>query len=213
MKFSAPIIAAAVLTGGLLTATSASAALIIDDTWAVSGANDCSGIFGQGFNNCKIDDSPIIGKWDRETDSWEVNSAFNSITGDEFTITLPTDSTNGSWTYAPGTDDPAVRFWVAKGGNSGFNLFFEVDSGDELTCLANPASCYSLALAVTSGEYWLPINSNNGKPAGLSHLSFYDTGEGTTPPAGVPEPSLVALFGFGLVGMSLSHIRRKNKTS
>ena len=39
-------------------------------------------------------------------------------------------------------------------------------------------------------------------------------GEGGTPPVGgVPEPSLVALFSMGLLGMGLSHHRRKRKAS
>ncbi|RKZ63599.1 MAG: hypothetical protein DRQ44_09935 [Gammaproteobacteria bacterium] len=204
------------LTSALLAATPASAVLILDTSWngGSPAFNDCSGEFGQGFDNCAFNDSPIIAKWDKDENVWEINSIFDSIDGGEFTITLPTGTDNGVWSYNQGVDDPDVRYWVAKGGNSGFNLFYEVSADKGTYCEANPTDCYDDALVVNAGEFWLPINSGSGKPAGLSHISFYDTGDGGgNPPSGIPEPGVVALFGMGLLGMGLSHLRRRRKVS
>ena len=92
--------------------------------------NDCSGVFGQGFENCKIpaefdpNESPIIIKFNFDEDvpgEIEINSLFPSIDGSEFALT-GIDGATGTWTYTPGPGDPAINFFVAKGGPN-FNLF------------------------------------------------------------------------------------------
>ena len=50
-------------------------------------------------------------------------------------------------------------------------------------------------------------------PYSISHVTRFNEDDGTEPPAEVPEPAMVALFGMGLMGMGLSRIRRKRKIS
>lgn len=177
----------------LLISASIQAGLIT----VVLPGNDCSGYFGQGLENCAVNESPLIVKYN-EGGSTEINSAFSSIDGSEFSYS----TVSGSWTYNQGTGDPDVRFWVAKGGPS-FRLHYMVDDSNDALCLNSlSVSCLDLALTVTGGDFFLPINPNNDKPYGLSHLSFYDTGRTTE----VAEPAALLIFGLGLI--SLAAIRR-----
>ena len=165
----------------------ASAAVLLD---TIEG-NDCSGVFGQGFANCAIpdefdpDNSPIIIKFEG-TAPPEINSAlFPTITGDEFSFAPdPPDGGTGTWTYTPGPGDPAINFFVAKGGPN-FNLFSTLGLTD---------------------DWATPTNPNNDQPFGLSHLSFYDT----STPIQVPEPRSLALLGVGLLGIAALARRRKS---
>ena|SRR5690606_15264733 len=168
----------------------------------IDGKNDCAGYFNangrNGFENCTAGGSPVIAKWDAEKDKWEINSIFPSVTGDEFTIegvTIEGDKI-GEWFYSPGADDPAVRYWVAKGGNS-FNIFWFGTS--------DPSS----AQPVTSGAWFTP--SNRGGQAGLSHLTFYDTGLEQGPPEQVPEPAALALLGIGGIGLAWMSRRQRRR--
>jgi hypothetical protein len=182
------IITAACLTAGLSAfAPTASAALI-----ATIEGNDCSGVFGQGFADCKVpaqydpNQTPIIIKFDLNQDgstfTATINTAlFPSIDGSEFSFNI-TGAGTGTWTYNPGAGDPAINFFVAKGGPN-FNLFSNL--GDPL-----------------SDDWLTPTNPANNQPFGLSHLSFYDTG------AKVPEPMPLALLGAGLLGLVLIRRRR-----
>ena len=78
------------------------------------------------------------------------------------------------------TQPPAINFFVAKGGNF-FNLFSN---------LGDP-----------NADTWqTPLNPANNGLFGLSHLSFYDTGQ-------VPEPTTLLLLGAGLFAASFARRR------
>lgn len=152
--------------------------------------NDCGGVFGQSFPNCftpvvpgtdLTERSPIIIKINfNENGSFgeiEINPLFGSIDGSEFTFDFGEDGTGtGTWTYTPGAGDPTITAFTAKGSNS-FNL-------------------YSTGGDYTDVEYSTPVNPSGG-PAGLSHMSFYDT-DGNQQ---LPEPGSLALLGLGLLGV------------
>jgi len=60
------------------------------------------------------------------------------------------------------------------------------------------------------GTWAMKITNKKGKFQDLSHLSLYvKQGDGVLPPIDVPEPSVLAMFGLGLVGLGLLR-RRKN---
>ena len=192
------------------------------------GANDCSGFFGQGFDKCDIghpfdrEISKIIAKFEYEEDMGRTpskikinESHFPTVTGDEFKINF--DGGNGSdltgsgtWSYERGENDPGVRYWVAKGGPHGFELFWKVDESftkENQVCDLNnnekkfSVKCLRLAEAVTSGTWNTPKNGEHN----LSHLSFYN-GERE-----VPEPSLIlGLLSLGLMTFSKGSSKSKN---
>ena len=179
--------------------------------------NDCSGVFGIGFENCQIIDlgsggqvqiSPVIAKFDAGVvgagggAASDLNSQFSTITGNEWSFGGGA-GTSGSWTYTPDDpQDPGIRYWAAKGGNQ-FNLMFIVPDAQMATCSAGnelTLACLSLAQTVTGGT-WTTANGSN-----LSHLTFYDT----EPPVMMPEPQVILLLGLGLIGLGgLAASRRK----
>ena len=191
------LLGAAALGFALVSPTPANALTIqVNDTF---DGNDCAGVFGIPFANCKIpgnidpDQSPIVIKFnfdDGTPGAVEINSGlFPSITGGEFSIVFLGDGPTGTWTYTPGPDDPGITFWVAKGGPS-FNLFTD-DSGDP----------------VTTGTWFTPLVGNNGgNPSALSHISFYDTEGG--PPTETPEPGTLLLAGAALAALGMMRRRR-----
>jgi hypothetical protein len=180
--------------------------------------NDCSGVFGTGFNTCAIPAnthpgvehpaSPVIIKFSFaggifsiavEDGEPAINSAlFPTIDGSEFEFDIETnptcqlDARCGTWTYVPGAGDPAaiVTFWAAKGGPS-FNLFAD-DSGGP----------------VTTGTWLTPLVGMNNNPSELSHLTFYDTGASPPPPNGAPEPGTLLLAGAALAALGMLRRRR-----
>jgi MYXO-CTERM domain-containing protein len=188
------LLGAAALGFALVSPTPANAVTIqVNGTF---DGNDCSGVFGQGFGNCKIPanidpaESPIIIKFDFDEDVVEINSAlFPTIDGSEFSFSFSGAGETGMWEYTPGAGDPGITFWVAKGGPS-FNLFTD-DSGDP----------------VTTGTWETPLNPPpDDKRFGLSHLSFYDTDGG--PPTETPEPGTLLLAGAALAALGMMRRRR-----
>jgi hypothetical protein len=175
------------LAAGLLAFSSAASAALI----ATIAGNDCSGVFGQGFNDCKIpaqydpNQSPIIIKFEFDDNGnvtgVEIADLFPTIDGTEFAF-VHTSPGIGSWTYTPGAGDPSITFFVAKGG-PGFNLF---STGGLADNYQTPANCGA---------------KNN--QCGLSHLSFYDTGGQQ-----IVEPATLLLFGIAAIGAALARRRR-----
>ena len=176
------------------------------------GENDCSGFFGQGFGSCQIVGdttlSPVIAKFNASLGVSEINALFPSVTGGEWSFSnTSAGNASGDWSYAPGTDDPGIRFWAAKAGND-FKLFWEVSDADAAGACAGQGNygdtgligaCLDAALVVTSGSWTTPGSKD------LSHLTFYDT---APPPTRMPEPGTIGLLGLGLLGIGMARRRR-----
>jgi len=172
--------------------------------------NDCSGYFGTGFDSCtifvnsmgeRIELSPVIAKFEEDLSLDEVNNTvFPSVDGSEFSFSDPVpENVTGTWNYTPGIDDPGVRYWATKAGDS-FLLFWEVDDaavasggvcdGSDVYVL----ECLDAALVVDTHSWSTPDGQE------LSHITFYDT-------AVIPVPAALWLFGSAL-GM-MGWMRRK----
>ena len=183
---AASLLAMAGMLGNGLSAPAQAATVSYTD---YSG-NDCSGVFGQGFENC-VDPtgSPIIAKYDTAGDTtpatWSINSLFSGVLSSMFTLVFnDTAGKTGSWTYDPGscTTCPAVTSYAVKAGN-GFRWYY-----------TDPKE------AIFSGTWATPGNK------GLSHISFYDT---APPPAPVPVPAAGLLLMGALAGLGLIKRRRQ----
>ncbi|PKH86304.1 PEP-CTERM sorting domain-containing protein [Colwellia sp. Bg11-28] len=197
-------------------------------------SNDCSGYFGQGFEECKITHVPssdttvfaeIMGKFEGEgatqfaapSQASDWNFDVNNLTNQ----TNPGENGTGTWNYT-GAEYPGVSYWVAKAGSAGFILNWMIaDNADNRSTCASPdefsVSCLDLAVSVTTGAWTTPLTAGNGNspiiPRNLSHISFYgnkcdgDCGPTTT---SIPEPTSIALFALAFLGIAA---RRKNSTS
>ncbi len=207
MKAKLSLLSAALLLGAVNIGVASASVLV---TKLYNNENDCAGLFGQRFNDCKVNGSPIVVKFDR-TDkgyNFQVNTAFSTITGDEFNFSnVASDGSTGTWTYTkddPG--DPDIRYWVAKGGND-FLLHWYVPDNFNCDLTNDLQGCLDKAEVTTTGTWSTPINPNNGKPYGLSHLSFYDTSSNGKPPEEAPAPGVLGLLGLGLLGLAWARRR------
>lgn len=181
----------ALMVAGLSAVSSVASAAFV----ATIEGNDCAGVFGGSFPECKVPalydpaETPIIIKFDYNDEtgmfSTTINSAlFPTISGTEFAFDFSGEGGTGTWTYTPGVDDPVITFFVAKGGPN-FNLFSN---------LGDPNS-----------DAWFTPGTPGVPNAGLSHLSFYDSDRGE-----IPEPGSLALLGIGLLGIAGLARRRKS---
>lgn len=186
-----------------------------------------------GFDNCKIfvEDSngtkqylsDTIAKFDTDgpnlaNSGFTASSTYNVVKSDWVFTDNVANNPTGTWTYNEGVHTyPDIRFWTAKSSN-GFRLFWviedTVDTTDDFCIAGNNASsidnlnvdCMNLAISVTNGQ-WISPNGS------LSHLTFFGglcTGPGcaTKPNPGtvVPEPTTLAIFVLGIIGLG---VRRK----
>lgn len=155
---------------------------------AAYSGHDCPGVFGSPFEACIVNGSPVIAKFefddDGDVEDFEINDGdFPSVSGSEFSF-VTTGTGTGSWTYSPGTGDPAITFFSAMGGSS-FNLF----SHDG-----------------TNSDSWLTPLNGGGRQSGTSHVTFYDSFGG----GNVPEPNSIALalLALGSLGAT-ARVRRR----
>ena len=214
------MLAAALMAGGLLAASSAQAVSVSRD---FSG-NDCTGYFGGtggsgGFDACTvfvnsagvdIQISPVIAKYKGDLTLDETNgSVYPTVDGSEFSFSNPVaENKTGDWAYAQGTDDPYVRFWATKASN-GFILFWDVDQtaldpGGACDVIdVYTLDCLNAASTVSSGS-WTTLENK-----ALSHITFYDSDDAVVPPDAIPVPASVWLFGSGLLGLVGIARRRK----
>ncbi|RMF26823.1 MAG: hypothetical protein D6756_03070 [Cyanobacteria bacterium J083] len=227
------LVSSILVLGSIVVGTPKSAQAVVlslDSTEITTqtNANDCSGFFGQGFDNCDIGNnftdnngntieiSPPIAKFDTDGTGWTTALAYPSIDGSEFDTTDFTNAnSSGSWSYTPDdTTDPGVRFWVAKGGNQGFRLFWEVEDAETQAggaCATNlfTVDCLSKAKIVNSGNWSTPPNRNGNLP-GLSHITFYNSKQPTDIPTPIPTtPEPASGISLLLVGALVSAVRPK----
>lgn len=180
------VVAAGTLLGGAVLAPAEAATLGFKD---YSG-NDCSGVFGQGFEDCKDPTgSPIVAKYDEDKGAWSINPMFPGVLSSYFTLTYDDDEgKSGTWTYDPGACStcPVITSFVVKASNA-FRWYF-----------TDPKQ------AIFSGT-WSTAGLNGTRPApGLSHISFYDTA-----PVPVPVPAAGLLLVAALGGLGMAARRRK----
>lgn len=174
--------------------------------------NDCAGVFGANFEECEIDESPVIIKFEGEgfsVSEEDINDDFTTIDGMEWDFE-GSGSLSGQFVYDPDDDeDPGIRFFAVKTGLNQFNLHYSVPEVPELAGCVGGATILS-PTCVEAAEV-LPTNTSipwsTGTRMGISHITFYDTGGGDI--TRMPVPGTLTLLALG--GLSLAVRRRKTR--
>lgn len=180
-----------------------------------SEANDCAGIYagndtGNGgtaltnLNNGLFDTAPYNDgdssiQWGILTKSDSAAQTYLTI---KFTLTAA-NTPDGGWTLA----------WEDTDTGTPLNYTFQLDLAFSLKASTSYALYYFDDVNFgsngnTSGTYHVSWkgNENAGANAGLSHLSLFARAASSDlppPPQEIPEPSLLALLGVGLLGFGL----------
>lgn len=157
---------------------------------ATIDGNDCAGVWGKPFEDCKSPDeygaSPIIAKFDADGTTSEFNSLFGSVDGSEFDVSISGDTVE--WTYTPGTDDPIITVVTLK-----YGPMFDV--------------WYADGASILSGMF----STADGKD--ISHVSFYDS-DGDDPGGfEIPVPASLPLLLAGLGGLGVMSRRKTRKSA
>jgi hypothetical protein len=150
-------------------------------TTNVFPGNDCQ----RGFSRCELNGSPIIAKFDFNSDGSlatngvELNtSVFPGLLASWFTI----DAVNRTWRYDPQGAGPGITAFASKAGN-GYLV-------------------YSLTPTYFGGSQVFSFNTPEGRD--LSHISFYDT-RATV----VPLPAGAWLMLSGMAGLGVISRRKR----
>ncbi|MBA6352111.1 PEP-CTERM sorting domain-containing protein [Colwellia sp. BRX9-1] len=145
----------------------------------------------------------------------------DKIQASYWNFTSTGDYSSGDWTYKNPNNYPDIRYWMAKAGGdnsgAGFRLFWTIETSKAEACGTGADintnlnyQCMNLAQSVTTGS-WTTPNNANGTLKGLSHITFFgglcEEVVGCEPVnVSVPEPSTLAIFALGLIGLG---VRRK----
>jgi hypothetical protein len=182
IRFRGFAVAAAIAVAAMFGGTSAQAVTVKVTEMFVQSGNDCSGLFGQSFNNCvDPDGSPVLAKTDSSGKVVETNTQYPNILGSMFTVKFDDASkSSGTWVYDPGTCSTCkvVTSWVVKAGSGSF-LWFHTDP----------------KTAIYSGDWY----SKGGKE--MSHITFYDTQATFSSPIPVPASLPLMLTGLAAIGL------------
>ena len=116
-----------------------------------------------------------------------------------------TDPEDAYIDYISGTSIACPECYLAvKDGNNSPGFYF-FDLGDIST---------TAFTGVWNGTEDLDLQDFWPGNGAISHVSIWGKEvDGGGPPSAIPEPGMMALFGIGLMGMGLSHIRRRRKVS
>lgn len=151
-----------------------------------AGNNECG---AGGFSNCTLNGSPVIIKFNDDFTVDNVNSSFPSVTGAEFSfsnlVTKGSELIGLDWSYALGAGDPGLTaVALAAGGSWAWTSSFTFVSG-----------VYSGTLSTLAAG----LVNRQGKPQGISHITFFDT---AVPPPPPPPPPPIPLPAGGLLLLS-----------
>ena len=147
------------------------------------GAND-SGSIVDGFGG--VEDWSFYGKYDK---------AGNAGSQDGWTVPGYSTASSGTWEIDSSAFDIGTLFMLilkdgpADGQPPNFSTqwtWFVIGPGDGSSTL--------------SGDWFMWGNRNGNNRVENSHISLY-TAAGGSPPASVPEPMSLTLFGIGLAGL------------
>jgi hypothetical protein len=172
----------------------AAAAPVLIDVFSGNDRNTIDNAFWEGLG---LDPSPFLAEIECDNDLCDEQSGNDGLlSADDFTVEVDTlkddeEAIGGTWSF---DGDPLVRYMAVKAGD--FFALYSFDDG-----LVNNSSW-------TTGD--ISVGANGNQP-GLSHLSFYDTGENGNGDNGnggnggngtpVPAPTPLLLMAAGLLGL------------